>query len=237
MSARSIAIETATDVCSVALADEGRIVAEASLLMPRRHAERLVPLIDSLLDHAGWTMAELDFVAVSAGPGSYTGLRIGVSTAKGLCFARDVPLIAVSTLAAYAHQVAPFVSTGDLVISSFDARRSSVYGAAFKIEADGRMADVVKPTAATAADFAGSLPATSGMTWLLGDGAALIAPHLTASHQRRLAYPPSASTVAAIAHERWGRREIADVASFEPLYLREFVAKKPAASAFEKLPF
>lgn len=237
MSVRTLAIETATDACSVALAVDGRVVATASLLMPRRHAEELVPLIQSMVQHAGWSLADLAYVAVSAGPGSYTGLRIGVSTAKGLCYATGSALVAAPTLEALARRVEPFAAPGDVIVAAFDARRSMIYGAAFVVEDERRLRCLAGPEADDAAAFAALLPQNGGTTWMVGDGSAKLAAEVSDDGVRCLDIAPSASTVAVVGHERWLRGATEDLASFEPQYLREFVAKKPAGSAFEKLPF
>ena len=137
MSATLLALETATDVCSVAVLRDGAVTAQASLHRPRVHAEQLVPLVDNLLERAAVNRADLDAIAVSMGPGSYTGLRIGVSTAKGLAMALDAALIGVPTLEALAASVQPAAATGDVACALLDARRDEVYAAAYEITDDG----------------------------------------------------------------------------------------------------
>ena len=97
-------IETATKICSVALAKDGKVIASKETSEGNSHSTKLAPFIKEIIDGSEYTFTDLDAVAVSMGPGSYTGLRIGVSTAKGLCFGLDIPLIAVSTLEAMAVQ-------------------------------------------------------------------------------------------------------------------------------------
>ncbi|MEO1077246.1 MAG: tRNA (adenosine(37)-N6)-threonylcarbamoyltransferase complex dimerization subunit type 1 TsaB, partial [Bacteroidota bacterium] len=99
----TLGIETATDVCSVALLEDDAVLAEASLRLPRQHAARLMPLVRDVLAHTGRATTDLDLVSVSEGPGSYTGLRIGVSTAKGLCLATGAALVGVGSLDALAQ--------------------------------------------------------------------------------------------------------------------------------------
>ncbi|RMH54049.1 MAG: tRNA (adenosine(37)-N6)-threonylcarbamoyltransferase complex dimerization subunit type 1 TsaB, partial [Bacteroidetes bacterium] len=111
-----LALETATDVCSAALAEGDRLLVEETLYRARLHAERLVLLIEDVLRHADLTPAAVAAVAVSGGPGSYTGLRIGVSTAKGLAAATGAALVAVPSLEAQAAAVAPFAAAGDLIL-------------------------------------------------------------------------------------------------------------------------
>lgn len=237
MPIRSIAIETATDVCSVALSEDGRAVALTSLRMSRRHAEMLAPVIQSLLHQSGWTMKDVDYVAVSDGPGSYTGLRIGVSTAKGICYAAGLPLVAASTLEALADQTLPMASTGDVIVASFDARRGNVYSALYRVSEDGALTEYRSPVVAKAADLAAVIPQSFETTWLVGDGSAQIRAERYLKNERMVDVSPSAESVARIAHLRWLEGETEDVATFEPRYLREFIAEKPARNAFEKLPF
>lgn len=236
MHARSIAIETATDVCSVALAEDGEVRAVASIFIARIQAERLVPLIQSIVEHSGWSMPDLHYVAVSTGPGSYTGLRIGLSTAKGLAYSLGAGIVGVSTLEAFAMQAVQSATAGDVIIPSFDARRSDVYAAAYRVAEDRSLTPVLGPAAEDAQQFAAQVAADT--LWLLGDGTRKLEPFLAkGAVQRRLDLRPSAATVAALAHRRWEGGDDDDLATLEPAYMREFVAKKPVRSAFEKLAF
>ncbi len=126
-------IDTATDLCSVALAADGSTVASLRAEQSLSHASELLPLVDRLFTAQGISVNQLAAVSVSAGPGSYTGLRIGVSTAKGICYACDIPLIAVNSLILAAHAVKQVKTLGDndLIIPMIDARRMEVYGAVF----------------------------------------------------------------------------------------------------------
>ena len=127
--ARILSIETSTSICSVAIHEQGELIALAEIKEPGAHAEKLLLLVDELFEKAGLSFADLDAVAVSQGPGSYTGLRIGVSTAKGIAYALEIPLIGINTLQAMAasQQVAP----GDYVVAVLDARRKEVYTQTF----------------------------------------------------------------------------------------------------------
>lgn len=131
-----LAIETATDTCSVAVLDGDTVTAEAHLHRPRVHAQRLTPLIEDVLRHAGASRDMIDLIAVSRGPGSYTGLRIGMSTAKGRAEATGAALIGVPTLEALAATLTPVAQPGDLVCALLDARRQEVYAAAYDVLAD-----------------------------------------------------------------------------------------------------
>ena len=137
-------IETSTALCSVALAEDGRVTAFRESAEPRAHAAMTAPYVQEVLQERGLRAADLDAVCVSAGPGSYTGLRVGVSTAKGICFAAGVPLLSVGTLELLVHQAR---AEGQLpagckyVIPMIDARRMEVYAAVFTPEGE-RLTDV-----------------------------------------------------------------------------------------------
>jgi tRNA threonylcarbamoyladenosine biosynthesis protein TsaB len=230
-----LALETATSTCGVAVLRDDAVVAEAHLYRPRVHSERLTPLVEDTLGHAGVSSDELDAVAVSMGPGSYTGLRIGVSTAKGWALAADAALVGVPTLAAYAAQLAPVAAPGDVVCALLDARRDEVYAGASRVMEEG-----IEEHAPTKALPVEALPnwvgEVAGRLWLVGDGApkaqeslaAVAAPHMLVSADD---VPPSAAWVA-----RRGRRRLAvdgadDIATFEPFYVKD-VHATPAPSPF-----
>src|SRR5687768_13292726 len=118
-----LSLETSTDVCSVALHDGQKLIAQAEIREPQSHASMLAPLIDSVSREARISVKEINAVAVTRGPGSYTGLRIGSSTAKGLCFALDIPLISVGTLDLLAFQGNMQNNTHALLCPMIDARR------------------------------------------------------------------------------------------------------------------
>lgn len=122
-----LSIETSTPVCSVALHDNGELLRVKEIDLPGAHSERLIGLIQELLEEKSLEGKDLSAVAVSEGPGSYTGLRIGVSSAKGLCFAWGIPLIGVSTLAALARGAKRKLNSSSIVVSMLDARRMEVY--------------------------------------------------------------------------------------------------------------
>ena len=128
MSEKILMIETSTECCSVALSEGDRIVAERVDETPKQQSALLAPYIDAVLREAGWQATDLAAVAVSEGPGSYTGLRVGVSTAKGLCFGAGVPLLGIDTLQILACQA---VGRFDCIVAMLDARRMEVYAASF----------------------------------------------------------------------------------------------------------
>ena len=127
--ARILSLETSTSICSVALHECGTLLALAEIKEPGAHAEKLVLLVDEVFEKAGLNFRDLDAVAVSQGPGSYTGLRIGVSTAKGIAYGLDIPLIGINTLQAMAASQP--LNPGEFVVAVLDARRKEVYTQTF----------------------------------------------------------------------------------------------------------
>ncbi len=230
-----LALETATETCGAALLDDGSVVAAADLHRPRIHAERLTPLVEDLLQHADVERTALDTVAVSMGPGSYTGLRIGVSTAKGWALAADADLVGVPTLAAYAAQLRPTTAPGDVVCPLLDARRDEVYAGAFRRTPDGIVEHA--PTKALTVDALPDwLGSTEGRLWVLGDGAAKSRDVLEAVQAPcRFVSPddcaPSAAWVGRRGQKRLAQRGPAPLSTFEPLYVKE-VHATPAPSPF-----
>ena len=228
-----LALETATDTCSAALWQDRSVVAEAHLHQPRVHAQRLTPLVDTLLAHGGVEADALDAVAVSEGPGSYTGLRIGVSTAKGWALATEAALVGVPTLEAWAAQVTPWARAGDTVCALIDARRDEVYAAAYRVDANGTLRPQAEATAASVDALPDWLGSVDGTLWGVGDGAPkshdVLVAH--ASGPVRLVstdvVPPSAAWVARRANARLDAGETEDVATFEPFYLKDFHGTPP----------
>jgi tRNA threonylcarbamoyladenosine biosynthesis protein TsaB len=216
--ARILCLETATTNCSVALSENGSVTA----LMEDRsadysHAEKLHTFISELLLNKGVGMHELDAIAVSKGPGSYTGLRIGVSAAKGLCYALDIPLISVPTLESLSLQV----SDSDYVIPMLDARRMEVYSAVFnaeKVQIRATKAEIL--TKGSFSEYLGT-----GRVTFLGTGVAKFQQHhaLPEAHFITDAMP-SAREMALLAYKKYKKSDIEDVAYFEPFYLKDFVS-------------
>jgi tRNA threonylcarbamoyladenosine biosynthesis protein TsaB len=213
-------IETATRNCSVSLAKDGITIALQEYAGEGyAHAEKLHVFIENVLVKAGIAINDLNAVAVSMGPGSYTGLRIGVSAAKGLCYALNIPLIAVDTLELLARQVR--VSDG-VIVPMVDARRMEVYMSVFNIDFTK-----AKPTTAeviTDTFFMG----LSGPFHLIGDGAAKCRQLLKGSqfvyHDDILF--PSAKEMSEVSYNNYKISDTVDVAYFEPYYLKDFIAGK-----------
>ena len=221
-------IETATTVCSVAIAQEGKTLACAEVEQRNVHAEKITLFIEDVLHKAAKTYGDIDAVAVSSGPGSYTGLRIGISAAKGLCFALDKPLIAVETLVAMADGFLQLHSPGKdiLLCPMIDARRMEVFTAVF--DAQGNK---VKPTSAEIIDehsFAELLSAYPIL--FFGDGAEKCRSVL-GTHPNAQIIPDFANSAAHLsqkAFKKFERKDFEDVAYFEPYYLKDFIAGKKA---------
>lgn len=220
-------IETATTVCSVALANRGELIAVKEVNERNVHAEVITVFIDELLNNAGVKYSELDAIAVSSGPGSYTGLRIGVSTAKGLCYALDKPLIAVETLEAMASGFAAKSNYADtLLCPMIDARRMEVYTALFD-----SVGNTLKPTAAEIIDehsFSSELKQSKIV--FFGDGAAKCRDVLSQNSNTIIVddFYNSAAHLTQKAYQKYLAGQFEDVAYFEPFYLKDFLvtAKK-----------
>ncbi|WP_316806647.1 tRNA (adenosine(37)-N6)-threonylcarbamoyltransferase complex dimerization subunit type 1 TsaB [Pedobacter agri] len=217
-------IETATQVCSVALSIDGKTIGLKEEIGQNLHASNLTLFIDDVIKTAALTYQDLDAVAVSKGPGSYTGLRIGVSTAKGLCYALDKPLIAIETLKMMAAGFVVENQFSGLICPMIDARRMEVYTSVFDAELN-----VFENTSAKIIDetsFA-NLLATNKIAFL-GDGAAKCADtlqHANASFSE--ANFNSAKYMSSLANHAFQQADFEDVAYFEPFYLKDFVATQP----------
>jgi tRNA threonylcarbamoyladenosine biosynthesis protein TsaB len=219
-----LGIETATDVCSAALVTGPSVVVEEWVERKSAHAERLLPMIEQLLRGAGLAAADLDVVAVSIGPGSFTGLRIGLSVAKGLVFATGARMVAVPTLEALAARVTAETLPGERVFALLDARREEVYCQLFDV-AGGRAVACGEPRDATLTQ----LPALAGDGPLLLTGEARGKAHaaLAAAGRRiRIASSTlgrnSAVPVAILGRERVQRGEEDDPSLLEPRYIKDF---------------
>ncbi len=212
-----------------------------TLLRPRAHAERLVPMTAEMLRRTGLTFEDIDAIAVSSGPGSYTGLRIGVSTAKGFARAYGAQLIGVSTLQCYARAIltSTELPPGRHTVAAvaLKARKSEIYFAAYSTSSeDGLPETVIEPCLveiSDAVDLLARLP-QSNHAVAGGDAAA----NLAQSHELPVVtFLPVATHVVEIGRRLLddGRRD--DLVTFEPYYLKDYFAEKRRRSVFEKLPF
>jgi len=210
-------IETATKNCSVALAKDGKtILCKEIAEEGYSHAERLHVFIEEIIKEAGITYQDISAIAVSQGPGSYTGLRIGVSAAKGLCFALDIPLIAVDTLQVLASQAK--VSKG-LIIPMLDARRMEVYSAIFTPNFEnkrGIQAEIIAEN---------SFEDLEETLYFVGDCADKCKAVLSKENHvflEEIKYP-SAKEMSLLSFEKHQKSDFVDVAYFEPYYLKDFM--------------
>ncbi|WP_420552207.1 tRNA (adenosine(37)-N6)-threonylcarbamoyltransferase complex dimerization subunit type 1 TsaB [Tenacibaculum aiptasiae] len=211
-------IETATKNCSVSIAEDGKVLAIRELNEGSySHAEKLHPFIQEVLEELALTTSKLDAIAVSKGPGSYTGLRIGVSAAKGLCFSIDKPLISLETLKSLAHSIN--IKEG-LIVPMIDARRMEVYSAIYNSNYEQEreiQAQIIDENS-----FEEEL--SKGKVYFLGDGAAKCKEVIT--HENAVFVDgkfPSSKEMAALSYEKYKKNDIEDVAYFEPFYLKDFI--------------
>lgn len=213
-------IETATKNCSVALAKNGQTIALKELATENfSHAEKLHVFIEELLKENQLRFSNIQAIAVSQGPGSYTGLRIGVSAAKGLCYALSIPLIAIDTLQLLAYQLK--VSSG-IIVPMIDARRMEVYTSYYDLNYQK-----LTPTEALIVD-ATSFEEETNTLHLIGDGASKFKEVLTDAKfvfHDAVMYP-SANEMSLLAFEKYKKSDFVDVAYFEPFYLKDFVLNK-----------
>lgn len=217
-----LSIETATTNCSVSVSKEGKTIAlKEDSRNGYSHAEKLHVFIDEALKEANIEKTDLDAIAVSKGPGSYTGLRIGVSAAKGLAFALNIPLISVPTLSALAQQVN--IETG-VIVAMLDARRLEVYSAIFNATQNQ-----IRDTQAQVLNEASFVQyLNEGTVHFIGDGVTKTKELISNSNavfiESKL---PSANEMSVLAFEKFKNSAFEDVAYFEPYYLKDFVAIKP----------
>ncbi|MEO3406926.1 tRNA (adenosine(37)-N6)-threonylcarbamoyltransferase complex dimerization subunit type 1 TsaB [Mucilaginibacter sp. CAU 1740] len=223
-------IETATTSCSVALSRDGKLLDFKQINARNIHAEVITLYIDELLVNQKLSYNDLDAIAVSSGPGSYTGLRIGVSTAKGLCFALDKPLIAIETLEAMAYGVITtdgFEQDENLLLCPMiDARRMEVYTALFDTSGNR-----VRETAADIIDeqsFSSYL--ANHKVLFFGDGAEKCKSVLASNPNSLFLddFDNSAIHLTSKAAQKFQSGQFEDVAYFEPFYLKDFIAGKKA---------
>ena len=220
---RLILIETSTALCSAAIAEDGAVVSYRESSAPKAHASLTAVFVDEMLRERGLRMSDCDAVCVSMGPGSYTGLRVGVSTAKGLCFGSGKPLIAVGTLDTLVAQAAAEGLLPDgcrHVVPMIDARRMEVYSGVFTT--DGRQITETAPVIVESGAYSDLLE--QGPVLFIGDGAGKCADVLTHRNATFVQCCPKASSMLMPAMEEYKEKRFKDVAYFEPFYLKEFVA-------------
>ena len=229
-----LCLETSTAVCSVALVDNGNVVALRESLDGQNHAEKITIFIDEVMKEAGVAYKDLDAIATSMGPGSYTGLRIGVSTAKGLCYAMEKPLIAIDTLAAMAEGFKGNETTRQqdnksesnaILCPMIDARRMEVYSAFFN-----EKLEKISETEALIIDENSFMELKQDHhIYLFGDGADKLASLFENDDKITVVekFHCSAAYMAKLTDNDFKNRKFVDVAYFEPFYLKDFVPGMP----------
>ena len=233
MAQNIILIETSTALCSVALAENGQITAYRESSAPKAHASLTAVFIQEMLAERGLNIADCDAVCVSKGPGSYTGLRVGVSTAKGLCFGARKPLLAVGTLDTLVAQASAEIDKASLkicadakfIIPMIDARRMEVYAAVFACHPGSAPYRQITETAPAIIDensFAEYLE--QGSCLFIGDGAGKCADVIKHPNAHFCQCHPKASSMLVPAMAALNEKRFKDVAYCEPFYLKEFVA-------------
>jgi tRNA threonylcarbamoyladenosine biosynthesis protein TsaB len=215
-------IETATKNCSVSIAKDGHTIVCSELADEGySHAEKLHVFIEEVIAKAGISAQDLKAVAVSQGPGSYTGLRIGVSAAKGLCYALNIPLIAVDTMQTLASQAGV---TDGKIIPMLDARRMEVYSAVFN--SDLTLERAIKAEIIDENSF----QEYTDKLYFIGDCADKCKPVLTKDNfvfLENVKYP-SAQAMSKISFDKYQKSDTVDVAYFEPYYLKDFMITAPS---------
>lgn len=235
-----LCIETGTDICSVGVAKDGKLISLRESDRGRDHARNIAVYADEMLKQLEIDPSELSAVAVGRGPGSYTGLRIGVSFAKGMCYALRIPLVAVGSLESLARVAAEDFEAGIIDIGEqewenallcpmIDARRMEVYAEVFDTKFN-----VVKGVSAEVIDGESfSEYADCGRLFVVfGNGAEKCRDILAGRDVKFMDVAPSARGLCAVAQDKLDRGEIEDTAYFEPLYLKDFVVTKGKKQLF-----
>ncbi len=225
MSKKLLAVDTATDICGVAIIADGRIHVELSLNLGGTHTKHILTAIDAALSLGGVTLNGIDAFAVTRGPGSFTGLRIGVSTMKGLAVATAKPIIGVSSLEVLAHQAG---EESVLVCPMMDARRNEIYWSIFR-----RKGDTLCPLSE---EQVGPIDKLAGQIdeacMFIGNAAPLYANQLSRLIRHPIQWPPEIDNairpgvLAQLAWQRFGQGQVDDVETFVPVYIRKSDAEK-----------
>jgi tRNA threonylcarbamoyladenosine biosynthesis protein TsaB len=222
---RILSIETSTEVCSVAIHEDDCLLSYAESRRQKSHSSLLLSMIDQVLSNAKITKNELSAIAVSKGPGSYTGLRIGTSTAKGLCYAFEIPLMGIDTLEAMAEEASEHLSEPSYIISMLDARRAEVYCEIF----DEHKRLIAAPAAIVLDHSSFTELCDDHRLVFVGDGAIkaeeLIGDRANATYWSHVL--PSARFIGELAIKSYHNGEFVDLNYFEPFYLKEFYTPKP----------
>ncbi|QLH32635.1 MAG: tRNA (adenosine(37)-N6)-threonylcarbamoyltransferase complex dimerization subunit type 1 TsaB [Cyclobacteriaceae bacterium] len=225
---RLLSLETSTSICSAAIHQEDKVLTWREIREPRSAASQLAVIVDAIMKESATEPAMLSGVVVTSGPGSYTGLRIGVATAKGICFALNIPLIAISTLDLLAIQGKTMIAdTNALLCPMLDARRMEVYCKVVDYNLNE-----VEPTQAKIIDansFNNYLENT--LVYFIGEGATkcrAIFKHANAKFLDEVV--PNAVPLGGMGYQKWHQKKFENVGTFEPYYLKDFLIRKPTSS-------
>jgi tRNA threonylcarbamoyladenosine biosynthesis protein TsaB len=215
--------ETSSSICSVALGDNETVLASEEVVKENSHSSLLVPLVNKVLEKAKLSLKDVDYFGVSKGPGSYTGLRIGVSTAKGFAYACDKPLISVNTLKIMANEAKhkKVGNPNDLLYPMLDARRKEVYSAVYDFnlnEVRETKAEILDESFYTNSDY---------QINYFGQGADKAKEFFSELKNMKFtaAIAPKSFYMVGIGYQQFKAKHFEDVAYFEPFYLKEFLSK------------
>ena len=217
-----LSIETSTKVCSVALHSDGKLLSCKESFVPNSHSELINLFIAEVLTGAKIDNSKISAICISSGPGSYTGLRIGTSTAKGLCFALDIPLIAIDSLKGLAQKVVEGnfnLSENDIISPMIDARRMEVYCSLYSSKGD----TISEPEAKILDENSFNETLLNQKVFFVGDGSEKFKEIV--NHENAVfldAVLPSATSFGQLAFQKFKSNELEDLAYFEPFYLKEF---------------
>ncbi len=223
-----LAIDTSSLVASAAIMDDDKLLAEYIINHRKTHSEQLMPIIEELLENCGMDIGEIDAVGVASGPGSFTGLRIGGATAKGLAHALNKPVIGVPTLDGLAFNL-PFCE--GIICPIMDARRHQVYTALYKWEGDG-LFRLSRPRAVGIKDLVEELKDRQEMIVFLGDGVPVHRDYIEKELDRRARFAPHsagrqrASSIGELAFRALKNNEQQEYNGFTPFYLRKSQAER-----------
>lgn len=226
-----LGIETATTVCAAAVADGGKVLVERRLMLPQMPSEKLVELIDDCFRVVKLAPETIDGIAVSIGPGSFTGLRIGLSVAKGLSFASGKPIVGVPTLKGLAYYAIQqkLCQSGDIILPMIDAKRDEIYTAAFRVN-NGNLDEIGAASAISLSDCIASYR-NNNRVLVVGDGAEKFISYIEKvelEHSSRYIIPPaeyrycSASAIASLGALSLLKGIHDDVEKLEPIYMKDF---------------
>ena len=224
-------IETASPVCSVALANDGQLIGLKESSEEKAHSSRLTVMIEEMANEVGWRFDQLDAISLSLGPGSYTGLRIGTSIAKGIAYGLSIPIIGIPTLTALANGFIAKrsdsnnkLNNNSLLCPMLDARRMEVYTALF----DSRMAEIRPVEALIIQEESFRELVDRQEVWFFGTGSGKVKGVISHPNARfDPAFQLSAAYQTTLADSLFRRKEFLDTAYFEPHYLKEFLATIP----------